>query len=170
MQRHDALSARFDAAYRELIEPIFRYFFFRLNDRDRAKELAQETFMRAWEYARKGNAIEAMKPFLYTTAGNLFKNELRSRKPTVSLDLLMQEGAFDRASEDISPEEGAEAKRLMRKVEDLSPDYREAIILRYVDGLSLREVGEALGKSEGTAGVQVHRAMKKLKELYKGND
>ena len=170
MQRHEALSRTFEEAHRELIEPLFRYFFFRLNDRDRAKELAQETFMRAWDYARKGGRIQAMKPFLYTTAGNLFKNELRSRRPAVSLDLLAEEGAFEAASGDMSPEESAEAKLAMRRLEDLPGDYREALMLRYVDGLSLREIGEAMGKSEGAAGVQVHRALEKLRKHYKRHE
>lgn len=166
MQRHDALAAQFEKAHIELIEPLFRYFFFRLNDRDRAKELAQETFMRAWDYARNGREIQALKPFLYTTASNLFKNELRSRRPTVSLDALMEDGSFDHPSDETSPEESAEAKLLMRKVEGLPPDYQEVLMLRYADGLSLREIGETLGKSEGAAGVQLHRALQKLKILH----
>ena len=170
MQRHEALSKAFEAAHIELIEPLFRYLFFRLNDRDKAKELAQETFTRAWDYARKGGQIQAMKPFLYTTASNLFKNELRGRKPVVSLDLLMEEGAFEFQSDGMSPEEGAEAKLAMRRLENLPGDYREALMLRYVDGLSLREIGEAMGKSEGAAGVQVHRALEKLRKHYKDHE
>jgi RNA polymerase sigma-70 factor (ECF subfamily) len=166
MQRHEILAKTFEEAYTELLEPIFRYFFFRLNDRDRAKELAQETFMRAWLYAKSGKEIKMMKPFLYTTANNLFKNELRGRHRTMSLNLLMEEGGFDRASDDVSPEDSAEARLLMDKVDALPASYREVLMLRYVDGLSLREIGSALGKSEGAAGVQVHRALQKLKVLH----
>jgi RNA polymerase sigma-70 factor (ECF subfamily) len=126
--------------------------------------------MRAWDYARKGGQIQAMKPFLYTTASNLFKNELRGRKPVVSLDLLMEDGAFEFQSGGMSPEESAEAKLAMRRLENLPGDYREALMLRFVDGLSLREIGEAMGKSEGAAGVQVHRALEKLRKLYKDHE
>lgn len=166
MQRHEELKKAFEAAYEEFLEPMFRYFYFRLNDRDRAKELAQETFMRTWDYARKGKEIHSMKLFLYTTASNLFKNELRGRRPVISLDALIEEEQFDRPSDEASSEEMLEARLLMKKVQKLSPRYQEALMLRYVDGLSLKEVGDALGKSEGAAAVQVHRAIQQLKKLH----
>jgi RNA polymerase sigma-70 factor (ECF subfamily) len=166
MQRHDDLVRAFEDAYEELLEPIFRYFFFRLNDRDRAKELAQETFMRAWTYAAGGKEIRAFKPFLYTTANNLFKNELRGKRPAVSLDALRDENDFDVPSGEASPEEAAEARLLMDKVEELPEGDREIVLLRYADGLSLREIAQALDKSEGAAGVQLHRALQKLKKLH----
>lgn len=159
----------FEKAYDEFLEPIFRYFYFRFNDRDRAKDLAQETFMRAWMYVRTGKEIGTMKPFLYTTAGNIFKNELRGKKPVTSLDALTESAGFEIASEETSAEEVSEARLLMKKLDDLSPKYREVLILRYVDGLPPKEIAVILGETDTNVSVRIHRALRKLRELHEGN-
>ena len=166
MQEADRLlTTRFEEAFDEFLEPIYRYFYYRINDRDRAKDLAQETFMRAWDYARSGKEIGTMKPFLYTTAGNLFKNELRTKGRSVSLDT-MQEGGFEIADEETSPEERIEAKLLMEKLPKLPPRYQEVLRLRYVDGLSPQEIGTVLGERSTTVSVRLHRALQKLRKLH----
>lgn len=165
MQSRGTARADIERAYDEFLEPIFRYFYWRLGDRDRAKDLAQETFVRAWDYLRKGNAISSMKPFLYTAAGNIFKNELRGRKPVVSLDALRVEG-FDPPLEETSAEERLEAKLLMQKVDRLAPPQREILLLRYADGLSIGEIAEALDITNSATSVRIHRALAALREIH----
>lgn len=160
------LQKTFESAYVEYLEPIYRYFFYRLNDRDRAKDLAQETFMRTWLYARDGGTIQAMRPFLYTTASNLFKNELRAKKPVSSLDTLMSETSFEVEAEETSAEERLEATLLMKKVDELPEKYREVLLLRYVDGLPPRDIAPLLDESVTAVSVRIHRALSKLRELY----
>lgn len=155
----------FEAAFEEFLDPLFRFFVYRLSDRERAKELAQETFMRAWEFQGKGGEIQAMKPFLYTIAGNLYKNELRGRRPVVSLDTLLEAGV-DFASDAVSAEDRADAKLALERLSGLEPPDREVLTLRYVDGLSTREIAEAQKKSEGAVSVALHRALKRLRVLY----
>jgi RNA polymerase sigma-70 factor, ECF subfamily len=158
----------FSKAYDEFLEPIYRYFYYRFNDRDQAKDLAQETFMRAWTYARTGKEIGAMKPFLYTTASNIFKNELRGRKAVTSLDMLTTETGFEIESEETSAEEISEARMLMQKLDQLSPSYREVLTLRYVDGLPPKEIASILGESDSNVSVRIHRALRKLREIHEG--
>lgn len=168
--KEDELQTRFTQAFDEFLDPIFSYFAYRLNDRDRAKELAQETFMKAWMYARSGKEIEAMRPFLYTIAANLFKNELRGRKFVASLEEKLEEYGFEPQADDLDPEAAAELSLLMRQVDNLPQRDQEILALRYIDGLSLREIAYALGYTETNAGVRVHRALKKLRELYEGKE
>ncbi len=155
----------FEEAYDELFEPLFRYFFYRLGDRDRAKDLAQEAFMKAWDYERRGGTIQSLKSFLYTTAGNLFKNELRAKRPVASLDEMLEAG-HDFSQEETSPEVRADAKLLMERVAALPASLQEVVRLRYLDQLAIKEIAEALGKTETAVSVRLHRALKKLKALY----
>lgn len=164
-EAHELLTARFEEAYDEFLEPIYRYFYYRLSDRDRAKDLAQETFMRAWDYARSGKEIAGMKPFLYTTASNLFKNELRGKRAIVSLEALQEDG-FEVTEESASAEELAEANRLMAKLPALPPRYQEVLTLRFKDGLSPQEIGAVLGERSTTVSVRLHRALRKLRDLH----
>src|SRR3989338_4735544 len=83
-------------AYEAYNDAIFRYCYFRVYDRERARELSQETFMKAWEYlSRTGKKIENLRAFLYKIATNLIIDNSRQKgKKTVSLDQLHEEG-FD---------------------------------------------------------------------------
>lgn len=167
--QEESTEASFIAAYDEHLEALYRYFFFRLNDRERAMDLAQETFMRAWQYVRRGGVIDAMRPFLYATAANLFKNELRGRKPVVSLDALYEEIGFD--PEGATEEEfndAAEARQLMRRVAELSERDQETLTLRYAEGLPVKEIAQLLGQKESAVSVRIHRALRKLKDLHEG--
>lgn len=168
MREHEDLQKSFETAFDEYLDPIFRYFAYRLSDRERAKELAQETFMRAWLYARKGNTIEAMKPFLYTTASNLYKNELRSRRPSSSLESLIEEYGFEVTDEETPIEEQVEASRLMGKLDQLPERDQEVLRLRYVDGLPPRDIARVLKENDSAVSVRIHRALKKLRAIHEG--
>ncbi len=62
-----------------------------------------------------------------------------------------------------------EGKRAMDMLAQLSDTYREVLIMRYVDGLSPKEIAEALDESENTVSVRLHRALKKLKDLLEND-
>lgn len=159
----------FEEAYEQFLEPMFRYFSYRLDDRDRARELAQETFMRAWKHLAGGKEIESFKPFLYTTAGNLFKNELRDRRPASSLETLMETRGFDAEDERVTgADEAADARLLFGKLDELPERDREVLVLRYADGLDNREIAHMLGISESATGVRIHRAIARLRAVYHG--
>lgn len=168
MEKPEEIRESFEKAYEELLEPLFRYFSFRFDDRDRARELAQETFMKTWTYLQQGREIKALKPFLYATAGNLFKNELRAKRSSVSLETLMESHGFDAHDEKALPEEAAEARLLMGKLDGLAERHREILMLRYVDGLTNPEIAKTLGIGESAAGVRIHRALAKLRVLHEG--
>src|SRR3990167_4352630 len=90
----DRLKQEFAKAYDEFADAIFRHCYFRLSNREKAKDMMQETFMRVWSYMEKGNTIEFTKirPFLYKTASNLIIDEYRRNKHELSLDLLREDG------------------------------------------------------------------------------
>ena len=166
MRKHEELKKSFTEGYDLHMEEIFRYFAYRLTDRERAKDLTQETFVKAWAYAVKGNEIRALRPFLFTTAANLFKNELRDRKPVVSLEEYVEVTGLEPEAKERSLELQAEERLLAATFERLEEPYKEILRLRYFDGLTPKEIGETLGESENTISVRVHRALKKLKELH----
>ena len=58
-----------------------------------------------------------------------------------------------------------DARRLRESVASLSEDRRQVVILRFVDGLTAREIGEVLGRSEGAVRVLQHRALRELAVL-----
>lgn len=155
-------------AYDTYADAIFRHCYFRLSNRERAKELMQETFCKAWEHLQRGKDIEHVQAFLYRIAGNLVIDEIRriKRRPETSLDAMQEEG-FDPPAE-----EGEEELRVkvdggavLASLDALDEQAREVLVLRFVDGLPPQEIAAMLGVTANVVSVRLHRAVKKLKSL-----
>jgi RNA polymerase sigma-70 factor (ECF subfamily) len=158
----------FEKAYIELSDQIFRYIYFRIFDRDKAKDLTQETFCKVWDYIAKGNYIENLNAFLYRTAHNISVNAIRDKKPEVSLEHLTETFGFDLA--DISQIEAKQQSQDIASIIDsfkiLHEQDQELLKLRYIDGLSIKEIADIQQKSENTISVKIHRLVEKLKEYH----
>lgn len=146
-----------------------------INDRDRAQEIAQETFLRVYIHRERYRPSGKFSTWLYTIAMNLAKNEIRRRvraRGVVSLDKLI-EVAGDSGGFIADPAPGPD--RLFRRrdveakvstaVERLPRKFREVIVLRDIQQLSYEEIGEALKIPGGTVRSRINRARLALKEL-----
>lgn len=158
---------KFEEAFEEFADSIFRYCYFRISDRERAKDLVGDVFTRAWKYVVDGNEIEDIKPFLFKIAHNLVVNELSRRKQHTSLEEISEDSNFDIEDERNSNiEEQSEGKRILEFITTLEELDRSLLTLRYIEDLSLKEISEILGISQNNATVKLHRVTKKLKNLY----
>lgn len=161
----------FEEAFSAYADELFRHAFFRLSDRERAVDLVQDCFLRAYDYARRA-AIDDMRAFLYRTLRNLIIDEYRKKK-SYSLDALLEDE--ERNTEALLPTddtntveaamERLDARAALRKVAELPPDYSEVLMLRYVDGLTPTEIAERINVSENLVSVRIHRALKALRIL-----
>jgi len=173
----DDLQHSFERAFEAHGDELFRHASVRLSDRERALELVQECFMKAWDYCRKGGTIADMRPFLYRTLRNLIIDEYRKHKAT-SLEAMAERGQMD--PEDLMPADESntleaavgrhEGSRALKALQELSEPYREAVVMRYVDGLSPQEIAEVIGVSENVVSVRVHRGLKKLRALLEDDE
>jgi RNA polymerase sigma-70 factor (ECF subfamily) len=167
MEPSKTIQERFLQTYDDMSDTLFRHFFFKISNRERAKDLVQETFTRAWEYiAVKGGEVHNLKSFLYTIAHNLIVDEYK-RKKTVSLDLLQEEENFDvpEVYEQERILSNAETSRLHTFIKELPDKYRQVIVMRYVDGLSPSEIAEKTGDTENAISVRINRGIKKIQDL-----
>lgn len=165
----DAFLEAFDA----YADALFRHACLRLGSRERARDLTQDAFIKAWDYLVNGHEVREWRSFLYRVANNLIIDEYRRAKD-LSLDTLLEEDRIDgailaapgglRERED-ALDEALTLERVRTLMNELPEPYRGALVLRYVDGLSPREVGEALAISENAAAVRIHRAVGRLREL-----
>jgi RNA polymerase sigma-70 factor (ECF subfamily) len=163
MQQLDK-SQQFLADYESFSEAIFRHCFFRVSDREKARDLMQDTFVKAWQQVTAGADIKNMRAFLYRVANNLIIDEYRKKK-TYSLDQ-MQEAGFELASQDhLKIEKIVEGREALEMLEQLDDKYKEVIIMRYIDDLSPQEIAEVVGESENLVSVRIHRGLVRLREL-----
>lgn len=158
----------FEQAYIELADPIFRYIYFRVFDRDVARDLTQETFYKVWDYLAKDKEIDNIKAFIYRTAHNLLVNSIRNKKQTVSIDELQENIDFEVA--DIQQEESNAQASDIASILDSFKIFKEKdaelMKLRYVDGLSIQEISQITSSSENSVSVKIHRLLEKLKEYH----
>ena len=154
----------FEQAYTDFSDAIFRHCAFRLRDREKGKDLMQETFLRLWNFMSEGKDIDHMRAFLYRIANNLVIDYVRKKKEQ-SLDA-MQEAGWDIGHDETGHMQDRIALgQIMDSLKDLDEQSREVIVMRYIDGLPPAEIAEILGESPNTISVRLHRAAQKLKGL-----
>ncbi len=100
--------------------------------------------------------------WLYRIAGNLVTDYYRARKPVTTLDEGLQ-----LAASGTSPEEAALAlddqQAVARAIQTLSPDQQDVVLMRFSGGLKLKEIAQAVGKTEGAVKALMFRALGSLK-------
>ena len=139
-----------------------------LRDREEARDVAQEAFVRLWEH--RAEVVDgAARGWLLRTAHNLCIDRLRRRaaRPEGPLGPAAGEGPGGPAAATADPERlaaSAETGRAIRgALGALSPRDRAAVLLREVHGLSYEETARALGVPLGTLKAALHRARERLR-------
>lgn len=142
---------------------------------DLAEELAQETFVRAYEGLDGFRGESGFRTWLVQIAINLVRDRRRAarRSPTVvSLEELRARSSIDADPPDQRPSvepvgrlaQREVSARLERELEQLPVDYREAFVLKHVEGMPYEEMARITGQSVGCLKVRVHRARARLRE------
>ena len=170
---------RFIDAFEKHSDELFRHCALRISDRDRALDLVQDTFLRAWQHLTDGGEVRQYRAFLYKILNNLIVDEYRKKK-IQSLDALLEneetenaiEGGLLRDSVDALEEAMIrfDSKRAMEALSELPEHYRSVLVLRYVDGLSPSEIAECIDDSENTVSVRIHRALHKLRSILESHE
>jgi RNA polymerase sigma-70 factor (ECF subfamily) len=165
----ETIQKEFLQAYEENSDALFRQCFFKVHDRELARDILQETFTRTWDYLAKGKEIQNMRAFLFRTMNNMVVDHYR-RKKSVSLDALSEEGFDPEALEGINANDRMEGAKALKLLDNIPSPYKEAVFMRYVIGLELKEIAEITGDSVNTVSVHVHRGINKLRELFNKNN
>ncbi|HYK96175.1 MAG TPA: RNA polymerase sigma factor [Candidatus Dormibacteraeota bacterium] len=151
-----------------------------LGDRRDAEEVAQDALVRAFrairDYPSERVVALRLRPWLASITVNLARNRRRrhdDRQPPAPLEPLLDAGFDPAADGRASPTTSADRRETQRELAAalvrLTPAVRAAIVLRHVDGLSVAEVAEALGRPEGTIKAQVHRGLRELRALIEAS-
>lgn len=161
--------ARFLKAFDEYSDALFRHAVLRVRNRELAIDLVHDAYTKVWSYVRNNHEIESFRPFLYKVLNNLIIDEYRRRRE-VSLDALFEkegidEGSFAELSESTVEALAAtiDGRQAFELLETLPDEYREVIILRFVDQLGPREISDLIEETENTISVRIHRGLKLLR-------
>ena len=154
-----------------------------IGDPEAAKDLAQETFLKAFTRLDSFRRGSAFYTWLYAIALNQVRTEFRRWRSVKGQAMLPLDAAGppggdpdDRRggppepeARTPGPEEEAsrhdEAARVHRALAQLDEEYREAVVLRDLEGLSYEEIAEATGVPPGTVRSRIHRGRAALREM-----
>ena len=141
----------------------------RLND---AVELAQETFIRAFENLTKFESRSSFSTWLYRIAANLAIDFWRREGRQLVLHGEDAESEINRvpsAQGDSFKEVSRSqlSKRLKKALEELTPEHRAVILLREVEGMSYDEISDSLQIPRGTVMSRLHYARSRLRAMLK---
>ena len=158
----ETLVGRYEAPIRKLVYGLVR-------DWALAEDVAQDAFLRAYQKASTFRGGSSVKAWLYRIAINRARDELRRirRKGEISLESAEIEGLEPYESRTASAEALAAARELERHVamalSEMREEYRTALMLREMEGLTYREIAELLEWPLGTVQIRVHRGRLELR-------
>jgi len=139
-----------------------------VGDRTEAEDLAQETFVAAFKALPRFRADSKFSTWLYRIAANKCKDWLRAKRPwqgvqDIDVDEVLDAGV---AAEERTPErllsQQQVAEQLDRAIQRLPPLYREAFVLKHVEGLSYEEMQEIVGVNADTLKMRVYKGRLQL--------
>jgi RNA polymerase sigma-70 factor (ECF subfamily) len=154
---------------------LVRYLTYLLGRRDPVDDLVQETWLRVLERGHSYDGQFRFEPWLFTVARNLALDYVRKQR-VFSLDSKDSSEPelepLEPVSQSPSPFEQAarteDAQRLARSLQTLEPIYREALVLRFQEDLSLQEMAGVVGASVSTVSSRIYRGLAALRAQMEG--
>lgn len=156
---------KFEHLAKEWGPDLFRYAYWLCGHEALARDLVQETFLRAWKALHRLQDEGAMKSWLITILRREYARTFeRKVPPLVPVDsvILTDENS-------LGPEEKAERHRLREGIAGLPKKYREPLLLQVVMGFSCEEIANTLAINSNAVMTQLHRAREKLKTQLRGD-
>lgn len=151
-------------------EAVFRLAYLILGDSDEAEDIAQETFLRAWDNLGRFDRSRPLRPWLLRIAANLANNRRRSAgRHVAALARAWQVEAPSAKVDSVSVEESSaehlRSEQLWQAVRRLESGDQQIIYLRYFLDLSVSETAETLQTAEGTVKSRSSRALEHLRTV-----
>ena len=142
-------------------------FFLRLTaERPLSEDLVQEVFMRILKYRGSFRGDSKFSTWMFQIGRNCLIDHLRARRPEVSIDEVWEQEPSPLPLPEERAESEQEADLLARAMERLPLRKREVLLLSRFQGLKYEEIAGLLACSVQSVKVQVHRALKDLRQHY----
>lgn len=147
-------------------EPAFRLAYLFLGDADEAEDIAQETFIRAYQALERYDVERPLRPWLLSIAANLARNRRRSiGRFMKAWKKLVREADTLPSLEQNALEQHWQSRALWDAVRRLNQNDQHIIYLRYFLDMSVEETATSLEIAEGTVKSRLHRAIDRLREI-----
>ena len=151
--------AKFNQLAQAYVADLYRYAMWICGNDALAKDLVQETFLRAWKALDNLKDSDAAKSWLITILRREYARTFERKVPKFT-DVETVVVPEDR---ELEPDDRTEIKLLRQGIMKLAPKYREPLLLQVVMGYSCEEISDQLGVSKSAVMTQLFRAREQLK-------
>jgi len=148
---------KFIKIYEKYAASIYRFIYLKVGNKEVANDLNSKVFLKLWKYSKKNN-VKDCRAFLYKMARNVVIDYYRKNK-----EASLEEINFELPYKD----KFKESLIVRNLLNQLKPNYREALNLYYIEGMSAKEVAKVLKQSEPAVRTNIHRGLKELYKLVK---
>lgn len=169
----------FGELYNIYVDQIFRFVYFKVSRKEEAEDLTAEVFLKTWQYiSGEEKEIKSLKAFLYQIARNSVVDFYRKRnvesyfegnsKGEEENEKLQEKNIIDPKKNPLEEMQlSSDIEEIKKALQNLKDEYREAVILKFVEEMSIGEIADILGKSKGAVRVLLHRAVQALREAVR---
>lgn len=157
----------FGEIYDAYVKQIYRFIYFKVPSAEQAEDLTSDAFLKAWHYLKEKRDVPNLQALLYSVARSVVIDWYRAaaaERGNVSYDDAPASELADEGSEKLIREVDMkfDTTLVLEKLRGLKDEYREVVILKYLDELTTGEIAAILGKTPANVRVLVHRATKAL--------
>ncbi|MDD5290718.1 MAG: RNA polymerase sigma factor [Patescibacteria group bacterium] len=167
----------FIKAYDLYVDQIFRFVYFKVGNKEEANDLTSVVFLKTWNYIQDSSIedFKTLRALIYKIARTSIIDHYRKNSNFSKVSFENKEGE----PIDIKDEKQDIARQaeinfdfgiIEQKLKELKDEYREVIILRFIDELNIKEMAAILDKPKNNVRVLLHRALKALRELMENEN
>lgn len=165
----------FVKAYDENINDIHRFVYFKIGNKEEANDLTSMVFLKTWNHIQN-NSLEdskTLRALLYKIARNTIIDYYRETGNKITASLDDEDHKIDVVDDSVDPQEKIDSEANLELIKSKLPllkeEYREVIIMKFINDLTLEEISDISGKKIGNIRVILHRALGALKGLIEAN-
>jgi len=164
----------FGTIYDWYVKKIYQFIFFKTNNTELAEDITQDVFLKLIKYLKNTQRVKSLQALLYQIARNLVNDYYRTNlNKQISNIEDIAESEITRIDVKGDLEELIEMEhsidQIKHALEFLKDEYKEIIVLKYIEDLTHKEIAQILDKKENHIRVILHRAIKELKQTLQAN-
>jgi len=155
-------NSSFEELYNSCFAPVFRYVYYRLKSREEAEDLTQNVFLRVHE-KNNGNFS---KSFVFTIARNLVIDHWKKKKEVLTGDMSwFAESIVDENNPVKEIWKKEDSTKIKKAISELSDECQEVITLKFLSGLTNKEISVLINKKEDAIRQMQVRSLRKMRGL-----
>lgn len=160
------LQKTFAKVYDDHVDAVYRFVYFKVSDQYHAQDLTSDIFLKYWDaFSTSDTKISQPRAFIFRIARNVIIDFYRKRKSTIDIDAV-SDAEYSHDTHGMEHVEAfVEYEKIRVHLDKLKDEYKEVLLLKHIEELSIKEIATVLDKSQGATRVLLHRALASLRTL-----